>query len=171
MEQNNVVKRIPPKRENIMGFICLSLLVLITTAVCCYILFSNESNVKMGARKVFAISKMERIRSFRSLQAEEVQIVDSIYKKIDNYDPGITASYEENDIKFYLNDLKGIYNKNEHDGRYKIFYQIANFYGMWLADKKEVWTKQQNIFVFSRNLDNCEIGLQRKMDELKNSHK
>lgn len=164
----NQTKNTRNTRERIMGFIYVSLLFLGTTTICCMCLFYYNSNQKMMTQKEFAIAKMDRIRSFQDIQSNEMVIVDSIYKKIKAFNPSVNASYEENDIKFYLNDLKNIYEKNSYDGRYKIFAQVSNFYSMWFDDKKELWTKKQNIGTFRKNLENCEIGLQKKTDELKN---
>lgn len=159
------------RREQIIGFVYVSLLFIITTAICCTCLFYYNSDEKAAARKEFAISKMDRIRSFQDRQSNEMVIIDSIYNKIRTFNPGINASYEENDIKYYLNDLNNIYEKNSHDGRYKIFSQVSAFYGMWFDDKKELWSKNQNIANFRKNLEQCEIGLQKKIDELKSNKK
>lgn len=37
--------------------------------------------------------------------------------------------------------------------------------------KKELWSKRHNIENFRKNLEDCQIGLQKKMDELKNTSK
>jgi hypothetical protein len=42
---------------------------------------------------------------------------------------------------------------------------------MWFADKKELWSNQQNIILFRKNLEECQIGLQKKTDQLKNTKK
>lgn len=164
-------KQTQNQRERIVGFTYVSLLFVITTAICCLCIFYYNFETKTASQKEFAISKMDRIRAFQTLQSDELIIVDSIYNKIREFNPGVSASYEESDIKFYLNDMKGIYEKNPYDTRYKVFTQVSNFYNLWFADKKEVWTKRQNIAVFSKNLENCEIGLQKKKDELNNTKK
>lgn len=167
----NTKKSTKNRREQTIGFVYVSLLFAITTAICCICLFYYSSDEKTTSRKEFAISKMDRIRSFQQIQNEEMLIIDSIYNKIKDFNPGINASYEENDIKYYLNDLKSIYEKNSHDGRYKIFYQVGSFYSMWFDDKKELWSKNQNIINFRKNLEQCELGLERKKDELKSTKK
>lgn len=164
-------KQTQNQRERIIGFVYVSLLFVITTVICCICIFYYNFETKTASQKEFAISKMDRIKAFQTLQSEEQIIVDSIYIKIKEFNPGVSASYEENDIKFYLNDIKGIYEKNPYDTRYKVFTQVSNFYNLWFADKKEVWTKRQNISVFTKNLEACEIGLQKKKDELNNAKK
>lgn len=159
------------RRERIIGLAYVSLLFLVTTVVCCLCLFYYNSDDKSMSRKEFAIAKMDRIRDFQDMQSDEMVIVDSIYNKIKAFNPGVNASYEENDIKFYLNDIKNIYDKNSYDSRYKIFNQVSGFYSMWFDDKKELWSKQQNIATFKKNLEDCEIGLQKKQEELKDTKK
>lgn len=167
---------IPPNRhtknrhEKTIGFVYVSVLFLIATLVCCWSLF-YYTDTGNETRKEFVIAKMDRIRQFQNIQSEKMMIVDSIYRKIQNYNPGINASYEENDIKYYLNDIKKLYDDNNYDGRYKIFYQVSGFYNMWFADKKELWSKRQNIIRFQKNLEECQIGLEKKKEELKNSKK
>ncbi|NDV65224.1 type VI secretion system transmembrane protein TssO [Bacteroides sp. 224] len=166
MEKKNTRNR----REKIIGFIYVSVLFITATLACCFFLF-YYSEGKTGTRKEFVISKMDRIREFQALQSQQLIVVDSIYRKIKAFDPGVNASYEESDIKFYLNDIRRLYDDHNYDGRYKIFNQLPNFYNMWFADRKEYWSKQQNIIRFRRNLEECEIGLQKKNDELKNRKK
>lgn len=164
------IKNTKNKRERTIGFVYVSILFLAATVACCICLFYYTDN-KANTRKEFVIAKMDRIREFQQIQNEQILIIDSIYNKVRTFDPGINASYEENDIKFYLNDIKKLYDNNSYDGRYKIFNQTSNFYNMWFSDRKELWSKRQNIIRFKKNLEECEIGLQKKMDELKTTKK
>lgn len=162
------IKNTKNRRERIIGFVYVSILFLVVTSVCCWCLFYyTDGNDE--TRKEFVIAKMDRIREFQSMQAEQIVIVDSVYNRIKIFNLGVNASYEEDDIKFYLNDIKRVHNDNKYDARYKIFSQISGFYGMWLADRKELWSKQQNILKFQKNLEECRIGLEKKKSELRNS--
>ena len=165
MDKNKTTKN---RREKTVGFVYVSVLFLIVTFVCCSILF-HYTDTKNSTQKKFVIAKMDRVRQFQDIQNQQMVIIDSIYSKIGSFNPGINASYEENDIKFYLNDLKKIYDANGHDERYKIFQQVSGFYNMWFSDKKELWSKRQNIVSFQKNLEECQIGLDKKKEELKNT--
>jgi len=158
------------RREKNIGFVYVSLLFVIATFICCWCLF-YYTDIKNETRKEFVIAKMDRIKQFQDVQNRQIVIIDSIYKKIGDFNPGVNANYEENDIKFYLNDIKKFYDDNNYDGRYKIFYQVSAFYNMWFADKKELWSKRQNIIRFQKNLEECQIGLEKKIEELKNTKK
>lgn len=159
------IKNTKNQRERMMAFLYVLLLFSVTTTMCCVFLF-HYSNKKTTTRKEFAIAKMNRIHEFQHIQNDRVAMVDSTYAKVRDFDPSINASYKENDIKFYMNTIKSVYESNTYDARYKVFFQVSNFYNMWFADKKELWSKKQNIQRFKKNLEECEIGLQRRMDQL-----
>jgi hypothetical protein len=157
-------------RERIIAFVYVFLLFSVVTVISCWALFYYAGS-RNETRKEFVIAKMERIRSFQNDQNRQMAIVDSIYSRIAAFDPGLNASFEESDIKLYLNEIAGIYNNNRFDERYKIFAQVSSFYNMWFADKKELWSKQQNIIRFQRDLEECRIGLERRQDELRNNNR
>ncbi|MDR3285868.1 MAG: type VI secretion system transmembrane protein TssO [Prevotellaceae bacterium] len=166
-EKNN--KNTRNQRERTAGFIYVSLMFIAATLICCLCLSYYSGSNKEVSRKEFAIAKMERISRFQSMQDKQMIIVDSIFNKIRMFNPSVQASYEENDIKYYLNKIKRLYEENSYDKRYKIFFQVSDFYNMWFADRKELWSKNRNIEGFKKNLEACEIGLQKKKDELKNT--
>lgn len=157
------------KRERIIAFVYVCLFFTVTTTICCVLLSYYQSSGNIHSRKAFAISKMDRIRSYQTIQSKQLVVADSLYNQILDFNPGVNASYAESDIKFYLNDLKVLYNRNSHDARYKIFLQISDFYGMWFDDRKELWSKQKNIKTFKKNLEDCETGLRKKLDEFRNT--
>jgi hypothetical protein len=161
-------KNIHNRREKFSAFIYVAFLFLGTTVATCAALFYYSDTGKPNARKEFAISKMYRIQSFQTVQNEQWMIVDSIYRKIGDYNPEVHASYEESDIKYYLNSFGNLFENSSYDKRYKIFHHLSAFYDMWFADRKELWSKRQNIAAFRKNLEECEIGFQRKKEDLKN---
>ena len=158
-------------REKVMAFIYVLLLFVITTTICCVLLFRYNTNFTAFTQKDFVINKMKRIYEYQQVQSREVATVDSLFRRIDSFNPGITALYEENDIKYLLNEIKAIYEKNPWDNRYKVFYHTSMFYEMWFTDRNELWSKQENLSKFKANLEQCEIGLQNKKDELRSNLK
>lgn len=159
------------QREKIMSFIYVLLFWGITTFVCYCLIFYCNVDAKRISGKEYVVSKMERIRTFQQVQADNFIDVDTLYKKIEAYNPGVNALYEENDIKFLLNSLKDLYEKNSWDRRYKVFWHVSMFYNIWLTDKKELWAKKQNIQTFKKNLEECEIGLKNKKEEIRSNQK
>ena len=156
------------RREQITGFVHVSLLFVFTTAVCCFILSSSSNSSSIFTRKEIAADKMERIRQFRSVQSEQAVIVEAVNSMISVFDPNVQASYIENDINYYLNNIRSLYEKSNYDSRFKIFYHTADFYNMWFADKRELWNRSVNISDFKKNLEDCLIGIQREQNELTN---
>jgi hypothetical protein len=108
---------------------------------------------------------MKRVNEYQNAQKKTEPVIDLLYNKINVYDPGVNAVYEEDNIKFLVNELKNIYEKHPLDTRYKSFMHIANFYYMWYADKKTLWTLRTNIERFTKNLEECELGLANKKDD------
>ncbi len=156
------IKRTKNQQERTTAFIYVTSLFIITTFLCCLCLYYSYSDTHTMAQKEFAVAKMERIQSFQDIQKNKMVLIDSIYNKIRKFNPSLKASYEENEIKLYLKDIKDIYEKNSYDARYKIFSHTSAFYSTWFDDRKEVWSRKQNIRGFRRNLEDCEIGLQNR---------
>ncbi|NDV78478.1 type VI secretion system TssO [Dysgonomonas sp. 511] len=168
MEQKKKITK--NQREKNIGFVYVSALFLLVTFICCSILF-YYADTKFETNKRFVIAKMDYIRKFQNVQNEQMIIVDSIYNKIKCFDLSVKATYEANDIRIYLDGFKEIYNKNATDGRYKIFSQTSVFYNMWFSDRRELWSRKQNIVLVRQNLEECRVGLEKKNEELKNIKK
>ena len=167
MSQENKSGKPVSERERIIGFVYLVILFVFFVGACGYFLFKYEETRHIFSNKMIVIKKMERQKDFRLLQSGQIAAVDSLFVRINRFEPGINASYEENDIKFLINDLAKQWEKNGWDKRNKMFWHLASVYEMWFADKKELWSRQENIVKFKRNLEECELGLQKKENELK----
>ena len=153
------------QREKTIGFAYGLLLFLAVSSCGCMIIFWTNSDFDTTRQKDMVLVKVEKIRKFQELQKENKPIVDSLYNRISKLTPGINAQYEEEDIKYLLNDLKNTYQNNGWDNRYKVFMHVADFYQMWLTDRKELWSKRENISTFKKNLEECEIGLESKKQD------
>lgn len=159
------------KGEKKTAFIYVLILFVLSSFCCCLLLFRYNTDYTVFSQKDFVIIKMDRIRQYQQVQNREALITDSLYRRIDSFQPGVTALYEESDIKYLLNEMRNVYEQNSWDERYKILFHIASFYDMWFTDKKELWGRQENISRFKANLEQCEIGLQNKKDELRSNIK
>lgn len=171
MKNYNTNQGTESNRECNIGFLYVLLLFIGATFFSGIILFRYNANFTIFSQKDFVIRKMDRIHQFQKVQAMEFMIIDSLYNRIDAFDPGITALYEEGDIKYLLNEMRNLYERNSWDKRYKVFLHAADYYEMWFTDKKELWSKQVNVSKFKSNLEECEIGLQSKKDELRSGPK
>jgi hypothetical protein len=153
------------QKEKVMGFFYVLILFLSIVSVCCLLLFLYNSNYSELKQKDFIVNKVSRSSEYRDAQKKAEPTIDLLAEKIANYDPGVNAVYEEDNIKFLVNELRDIYEKRPLDTRYKSFMHAANFYYMWYADKKTLWTLTSNIRQFTRDLEECELGLASKKDD------
>jgi hypothetical protein len=153
------------QREKSMALAYVLLLFLVTTFCCCMLIYWTNSDFNVLKQKQAVLVKMDKIKKFQDAQSGNKSVVDSLYNRISGLKPGINAQYEEDDIKYLLNDLRNIYQNNGWDNRYKVFLHVADFYQMWLTDRKELWSKRENIITFKKNLEECEIGLESKKQD------
>lgn len=153
------------RRDKVSAIISVCTIFCICVSVCLYFFISTQ-DTPLTSYKDMVAKKYERQENFRHKQAAVRAVCDSLYSRIERFDPNVNASFEENDIKFLINDLKGQYENSLWDKRYKVFYHISVFYDMWFADKKVLWSKKSNIITFRNNLEKCEMGLTKKEDEL-----
>lgn len=159
------------QQEKRMSFIYVLLFFTVTTALCCFLIFYCDTDGQQPSDKKSVISKIDRIRTYQEVQSNQYTNIDNLLKNIEAFAPGVQAIYEENDIKFSLNNLKNLYEQNSWDKRYKVFMHTATLYSDWLTDKKELWGKKQNIQNFKKNLEDCEIGIKNKEIESQNNSK
>lgn len=162
MEHNDTMNQ----KEKNMGLAYVMLLFISITLACCLLLFLNNSDYNTYKQKDFIISKMERVKDFRDIQKQALPTVNMIHDKINGFDPGVNAVYEEDNIKYMIRELKNIYEKNPLDTRYKAFSHTADFYYMWFVDKKTLRSKEINVTQFKKDLQECELGLQSKRDDI-----
>lgn len=146
------------KREKRINLIYLILLFVVTTGGACWFIY-KDYDFRIFTQKDYVISKMERVKEFQSAQQHHKPLMDSLYRKIKEFDPSLNAVYVENDIKFMINDLHVVYEKNNLDGRYKAFQHVSDFFKMFYEDKKILWHIQQDIVYFQKQLEECEAGL------------
>lgn len=155
------------RREVAIGRIYVFLFFFVTAVICCLAIFLWNSDFKAFEQKEYAKVKMSRIQEFQNIQSDYQMITDSLFRKIRKFEPGVHAQYEEDEISYLINSMRNVYERNSWDKRYKVFMHVGDFYELWLTDKKHLWSIQQNIDMFKRNLEECEIGLQKKIDDLR----
>ena len=118
-----------------------------------------NSDFRMFEQKEFVKIKMNRIKDFQQEQAESQMPVDIPVPE----DRGFTspACMPNTRRRHPLPDKQPAEHlrKEQLDKRYKLFMHIADFYAMWLSDKKQLWSIEQNIRLFKANLEECEIRL------------
>lgn len=148
-------------REKRIYLFYLIVLFILTTAGVSWFLF-KDYDFRVFAQKDYVITKMERVREFQMAQQHNKLLMDSLYMKIKDFDPSLNAVYVENDIKFMINDMHIVYEKNNLDSRYKAFQHVSDFFKMFYEDKKILWHIRQDIAYFQKQLEECEAGLEKK---------
>ena len=158
------------KGDKISAAVSVLLIFGICTSVClCFLVRSQQINIR--SYKDVITNKYDRQEDFRKKQGQTSGVCDSLYLRIKRFNPEVNASFEENDIKYLINDLRLQYENAPWDKRNKVFYHVAAFYDMWFVDKKMLWSKKTNIATFRGNLEKCEMGLTKKEDELSKKQK
>ena len=155
------------QKEKVIGFTYVFMLFAGITTVCCLLLFYYNSDFLIFSQKNIAVTKMNKIKEYQTIQENSIVVVDSLFNKIYRYQPMVNAIYEENDIQFMINELKNNFEQRSWDPRYKSFYHISMFYSMWFTDKKELWSKRESLARLKQDLEDCEIGVQNKKNELR----
>lgn len=158
------------RRDRLSGMAAVLVIFSLCTSLCLYY-FISTFDTDLSSYKDVIVKKSQRQQKFRDVLSSHKTTCDSLFLRIERFDPAINALFEENDIKFLINDLRGVYEQNEWDKRYKVFFHVAGFYEMWFADKKILRSKKDNIRKFSSNLEQCEMGLTMKEEELKAKQK
>jgi len=154
-------------RERLGGIVYVILLFLVGMAATGYLILRYNDASGLLDQKRNALSQQSRLSDFRRVQVKYLLRCDSLSAQIERFNPSINANYEENDINLMIGALAAIYDNNRWDLRYRSFYQLSCLYDMWMRDKKLAWSKSENINFFKTNIEECEIGLQKKQDALK----
>lgn len=157
------------RRERIGGMIYVILFFIIGAAGCGWLLVSQSDIRQVFSRKDVVDAKMARQQNFRREQGQAAADGDLIVERIRSYDPGVNAVYEKNDIQFLINEMKRGYDQNRTDKRYMVYLHSADFYQMWFNDKQYLWSLRTNLVNLRQNLEECELGLEKKQNELRNN--
>ena len=97
------------KREILMGHAYVFLFFFLTTVACCLAIFMWNSDFRMFEQKEFVKIKMNRIKDFQQEQAESQMPVDSLFRKIEAFQPGVYAQYEEDDIHYLGQTVQAVH--------------------------------------------------------------
>ncbi|MEG0518252.1 MAG: type VI secretion system transmembrane protein TssO [Bacteroidales bacterium] len=161
MENETEKHRTIRTRDQLSGMVCVAVIFTLCTGIC-MICLSGSIPIRTNSHKDIVIKKLERQQIFRETSACYQPLCDSIYEHIERFNPAVNISFEENDIKALIHELKSLYEQNAQDSRYKVFYHVAVFYEMWFADKQILWSKKSNLEKFSRSLEQCQIRLAKR---------
>ncbi|WP_163217109.1 type VI secretion system TssO [Bacteroides sp. 224] len=167
MNKSNNKKIYVNRKERIGGLIYVLMFFIIGAGMSGWILLSQSDIQHVFSRKDIVSAKMKRQQDFKREQEKAVSACDLIVEKINTYDPSVKAVYEKNDIEFMINELRRDYEANRSDKRYMVYLHLADFYQMWFNDKQYLWHLDSNYINAKQNLEECELGLEKKKEEVK----
>jgi len=154
------------RRERIGGLVYVIMFFIVGAGCCSWLLVSQSDIRQIFSRKGIVEVKMKRQQEFRDIQQRTVADCDIIEGAIRRYDPAVNAVYEKNDIQFMINELKRHHEANRLDKRYMAYLHMSDFYQLWFNDKQYLWSLRSNLTYIRRNLDECELGLERKQRDI-----
>lgn len=152
-------------REANVYIVYMLLFLVVSVALVSWLAFRNY-NTNSDAPKATVYDKVKKDRQFVQKQKDALVLIDTTYKSIRVFNPGLNAVYADNDIKNQLKNIKSYYIQGEGDIRYKIFDQTADLYLMWLEDKKVLQKKQSNVRLFRDQLQKCQVGFKTSQNKM-----
>ncbi len=144
-------------RERRLQFLYLLAAIGVLTLLTSWIVFRNQNYSSDEADYL-----SEQIRGKEQMlkkQLAKLPLLDSAYRSIVAYRPEVNAIFVEVDIEEHLNEIRRLSAPQADGTRFRAFAQIADFYKMMYVDKKVVWSKQSNIGLFQKQLDDCGVGM------------
>lgn len=152
-------------KEKITGLLYVLLLFSVTSFVCAYILFINDSDYHFAKSKKDAIVQLERVKSFRDAQGDINDQLTKIDDLVNKINPALKASYEKRELSYLLGEIRKVYTDNKYDDRYRIYNIVADFYEMRVFERERLFASEKNIEIFQKLLDNCRAGMDKIQNE------
>ncbi|QJW91629.1 type VI secretion system transmembrane protein TssO [Spirosoma taeanense] len=144
-------------RERRLQFLYLLTAISLLTLLVSLIVFRHQAYSRTEANYLsnYIRGKEQMLKS----QMNNLSLLDSAYRAIVAYKPEVNAIFVEVDIEEQLNEIRRLSAPQADGTRFRAFAQIADFYKMMYDDKKVAWSKQSNISLFQKQLDDCSVGL------------
>lgn len=125
--------------------------------------YQVDSKQVVGKEKF--VQELAENAGFETLIENQRANIDSAYKHIVNYNTNVNAIFLEHDIQYALEDIKGNYQRQTADGRYKLFYHVYTLYNTLFFNRRELSGNSSDIERLKKNLEDC----QRATRQLKES--
>lgn len=145
---------IKERREQFLFFIGIF---LFTITLLSYGLFHDFGDGRLVSKQDLA-EQLSQNADFEEAVKDQRSTVDTTYKQIMNFDPGVQAVFLENDIKNSLASIKSIYQRKAADARYKSFLQVSQLYSDLFYDRRELKGNNTDIERLSKSLEDCKLS-------------
>lgn len=130
---------------------------LFTTALLSFGLFYDYGNGRVVSKQDLA-DKLEQNAEFEATVKEQRATIDTTYKDIMTFDPGVQAVFLENDIKNSMASIKSNYERKAYDVRYKTFLQASQLYSDLFYNRRELKGNNRDIEKLSKSLEDCKLS-------------
>jgi hypothetical protein len=145
---------IKERRDHFLFFIGIF---LFTTALLSFGLFYDYERGRVVSKQDLA-DKLEQNAVFEATVKEQRATIDTTYKDIMTFDPGVQAVFLENDIKNSMASIKSNYERKAYDLRYKTFLQASQLYSDLFYNRRELKGNNKDTDRLSKSLEDCKLS-------------
>lgn len=145
---------IKERRDQFLFFIGIF---LFTTALLSFGLFYDYDQGRVVSKQDLA-DKLEQNAEFEATVKEQRATIDTTYKDIMTFDPGVQAVFLENDIKNSMASIKSNYERKAYDLRYKSFLQASQLYSDLFYNRRELKGNNKDTDRLSKSLEDCKLS-------------
>ncbi|NQX40078.1 hypothetical protein SAMN05421820_106486 [Pedobacter steynii] len=145
---------IKERREQFLFFIGIF---LFTAILLSFGLFHDYGDGRMVSKQDLA-DKLSQNAEFEETVRDQRATVDTTYKQIIKFDPGVQAVFLENDIKNSLSSIKSNYERRASDLRYKTFLQASQLYNDLFYDRRELKGNNNDMEGLNNSLKDCKLS-------------
>ncbi|HWW41001.1 type VI secretion system transmembrane protein TssO [Pedobacter sp.] len=142
------------RREQFLFFIGIF---VFTTGLLSYGIFHDYGDGRMVSKQDLA-DQLSRNADFEETIRDQRPTIDSTYKQIMRFDPGVQAVFLESDIKNSLGSIKAAYQRRASDQRYKTFLQASQLYNDLFYDRRELKGNRTDLDRLNKSLEDCKLS-------------
>lgn len=145
---------IKERREQFLFFIAIF---LFTITLLSFGLFHDYGNGRTISKEDLA-EKLSQNLEFEDLVQDQRSNIDTTYRDVLKFDPGVQATFLENDIKNSLASIKANYQRRSSDPRYKTFLQISELYYDLFYNRRELKGNKGDFDTITKSLEDCKLS-------------
>ncbi|WP_312077206.1 type VI secretion system TssO [Chryseobacterium sp.] len=154
------------KQEKRYQFLYL-ILMLFMALIFLGIIFLHNFKSPFSPNDILKVQTLEQKNKFDIQQKVTQPLVDSTFTKIVALSEETADPVKENQIEYDINTIRNSFlNANINDERKVGYPLIADFYDMFLKDKKWLVKKKENVKRYEKQYEECTIGYQQIKDQL-----
>ncbi|SEB17885.1 type VI secretion system transmembrane protein TssO [Pedobacter hartonius] len=152
-------------KERREQFIFLLGIFLLTIGLLGYGLFHDFDDAQSVSKEELT-EQLSQDAEFEALVNEQRATIDSTYKHIMEFDPGVQADFLENDIRNSLGSIQSNYNRRAFDLRYKTFLQTAQLYNDLFYNRRELKGNLSDLEKLNKSLEDCKLSTRQLRETL-----